>query len=114
MASTIFSQRVIAAIKKIPAGRVATYGQIAAFAGSWRASRQVAYVLHSSSDKENLPWHRVINSRGGISLPAGYGGELQRRLLKAEGVKFKKDGTVDLKRFLWQPQNDYHEIRQKA
>ncbi|MFX1494230.1 MAG: MGMT family protein, partial [Promethearchaeota archaeon] len=59
-----FSQNIRELIKQIPYGRIATYGQIAAFAGNPRAARQVAWILHSCSKKDNLPWHRVINSKG--------------------------------------------------
>jgi len=98
-----FFERVVNVIKSIPKGNVATYGQIAGYAGSSRAARQVAYILHSSSEKHDLPWHRVVNSKGGISLKPGHGYELQKRRLEAEGVVFKEDGSVDLKRFLWKP-----------
>ncbi|UCG91612.1 MAG: MGMT family protein [candidate division WOR-3 bacterium] len=98
-----FYQRVIDIIKKVPYGKVATYGQIAAYAGNPRAARQVSYILHSSSGKENLPWHRVINSKGGISLRRRHGYELQKQLLKKEGIKFTKNDTVDLEKFLWLP-----------
>lgn len=66
--TTLFYQRVGCIIRRIPEGKVATYGQIAALAGNHRAARQVAWILHSSSKKENLPWHRVVNSQEGISL----------------------------------------------
>lgn len=98
-----FYQRIIDIIKRIPEGKVATYGQIAQYAGNPRAARQVAYILHSSSEKENLPWHRVINSKGGISLKHRRGYELQKQLLKKEGVVFDEDGCIDLKRFQWVP-----------
>jgi methylated-DNA-protein-cysteine methyltransferase-like protein len=98
-----FSERVKRLIAAIPAGRVATYGQIAACAGNHRAARQVAWLLHSSSKKENLPWHRVINSRGTISLPVGGGFEEQRMLLEAEGVQVDRGGRVKLGEFLWNP-----------
>ena len=98
-----FHQRVIALIKKIPEGKVATYGQLAGLAGSPRAARQVVRTLHSSSEKEGLPWHRVINSQGRISLKPGSGYELQRALLEAEGVTFDQSGTIDLEKYLWSP-----------
>ena len=98
-----FSDRVKQLIADIPSGKVATYGQIAACAGNHRASRQVAWLLHSSSRKANLPWHRVINSRGGISLPIGGGFEQQRMLLDAEGIAVDQKGRVDLKKHLWNP-----------
>ena len=91
-----FYLRIIEVIKNIPAGRVATYGQIAVLAGNPRGARQVVRALHASSEKEGLPWHRVINSKGKISLPLGRGYELQRKLLVKEGVLFYEEGTIDL------------------
>ena len=85
---TSFHQRVVAIIKKIPKGKVATYGQIAALAGNPRAARQVVRILHSSSQKEQLPWHRVVNRQGRISLRPGSGYETQKELLKEEGIAF--------------------------
>lgn len=96
-----FHKRVIALIKKIPKGKVATYGQIAALAGSPRAARQVVRVLHSSSEKERLPWHRVVNAKGCISLPHGAGFEEQQARLEAEAVVLDRHGTIDLDTFLW-------------
>jgi methylated-DNA-protein-cysteine methyltransferase-like protein len=101
--STSFHQRVKGVIQKIPKGKVATYGQIAALAGNPRAARQVVRVLHSSSRKDNLPWHRVVNKEGKISLKLNYGYETQKRLLRREGVKFNKDDTIDFSRYLWSP-----------
>lgn len=98
-----FHQRVLNIIKNIPQGKVITYGQIADYAGNRRAARQVAYILHSSSEKENLPWHRVVNRKGGISLKKGHGYELQKKLLKSEGITFNENNCIDLKHFLWLP-----------
>jgi methylated-DNA-protein-cysteine methyltransferase-like protein len=98
-----FEDRAKNAIKAIPRGKVATYAQIAALAGNYRAARQVVRVLHSSSDKDRLPWHRVINSRGGISLIQGRGFEEQKRLLLAEGVRVNRYGSIDLDEFQWEP-----------
>ena len=98
-----FERRVMAVIRAIPRGKVATYGQVAALAGNHRAARQVARVLHSSSEKQGLPWHRVINSRGGISLRRGRGFEEQRRRLAREGVRTGRTGLVDLVACLWEP-----------
>jgi methylated-DNA-protein-cysteine methyltransferase related protein len=94
-----FYQRVIIAIKDIPRGKVATYGQVALVAGNPRAARQVSYILHSSTQKYALPWHRVVNSRGGISLKPQKGYELQIKLLKKEGIVFDKKNCIDLKKF---------------
>lgn len=98
-----FTRRVIELIAAIPRGKVATYGGIAAMAGSPRAARQVVRVLHSSSRKEGLPWHRVINREGRISLPDMRGGDEQRERLEAEGVVFSPNGRIDLDRHLWRP-----------
>ena len=83
----------------IPYGHVATYGQIAAVAGNPRAARQVAWVLRHNDS--GLPWHRVINAQGGISLPAGAGLERQRALLENEGVAVGPGNRVDLDRYQW-------------
>jgi methylated-DNA-protein-cysteine methyltransferase-like protein len=98
-----FYQNIITTIRKIPAGRVATYGQVAARAGNHLGARQVARVLHASSRKHGLPWHRVINKKGMISLPVQNGYRLQKRLLKKEGVRFDSRDRIDLRRFGWRP-----------
>ncbi len=89
-------------IRKIPRGRVATYGQIAELAGLDGHARQVGYALHNLPARSNVPWHRVVNSRGEIS-PRGVGDshELQRMLLEGEGLEFDLRGSIDLKRFQW-------------
>jgi methylated-DNA-protein-cysteine methyltransferase-like protein len=97
-----FTERVVRLIRSIPRGRVASYGQIAALAGFPAAARQVVRLLHSLSAKEGLPWHRVINSRGTISL-TGQDYDLQRSLLEREGVDFGLRDRLDLERFLWRP-----------
>ncbi len=93
---TDFSQQVIDLIKIIPLGTVATYGQIAREAGFPRGARQVVRLLHSSSHTKNLPWHRVIDRRGMISLPRGGGFEEQYSLLTSEGIIVEQDGHVSL------------------
>jgi len=98
-----FEQRAKEIIKAIPRGKVATYLQIAALAGNHRAARQAARVLHSSSAKDGLPWQRVINSRGGISLRRGRGFEEQKRRLLKEGVRVNGSGRIDLDVFQWEP-----------
>jgi len=100
---TPFTREVKAVIRRIPRGRVATYGQIAALAGRERAARGVAWILHSSSVAAGLPWHRVIGGPGRISLPRGRGFEEQRKKLVAEGVKVGPGGRIDLKLFQWEP-----------
>jgi len=98
-----FHERVIAVIKKIPRGKVATYGQIAALAGNPRAARQVVRTLHTASRSARLPWHRVINAQGRVSLKPDQGGELQRAMLEKERVRFGLEGAIDLDRYLWKP-----------
>jgi len=97
-----FTLRVITLIGQIPKGKVSSYGRIARMAGTAGGARQVARILHSSSRKQNLPWHRVVNSSGGISLP-GDAGLIQRGLLESEGVQFTETGRVKLGQFLWNP-----------
>ncbi len=101
--SSEFVEQIKQIIRKIPRGRVATYGQIAFLPGNRRAARQVAWTLHSSSNKDRLPWHRVINGRGRISLPPGRGFETQKQRLEAEGVAVDPRGRIDCDRFLWRP-----------
>lgn len=104
----LFSSRIKNVIKCIPEGKVATYGQIASIAGNYRAARQVAWILHSSSEKDDLPWHRVINRKGEISLKPGYGFEKQKQLLLQEGIVFDKINRINLEHFLWNPENNFY------
>jgi methylated-DNA-protein-cysteine methyltransferase-like protein len=76
---------------------------VATLAGNPRAVRAVVWILHSSSGAHRLPWHRVINGKGMISLKPGTGYEEQRTLLEREGVDFELGGRVDLQRFRWKP-----------
>jgi methylated-DNA-protein-cysteine methyltransferase related protein len=95
-------KRIYAAVRRIPRGRVATYGGIAELAGLEGHARQVGYALHDLPANSGLPWHRVINAKGEISpRTAGDSHELQRMLLEAEGVEFDLAGRIDLKRFRW-------------
>jgi methylated-DNA-protein-cysteine methyltransferase related protein len=89
-------------VKKIPRGRVATYGQIAELAGLEGHARQVGYALHNLPGASDVPWHRVINAKGEISPRSGGDShELQRMLLEAEGVGFDSRGRVDLRACRW-------------
>jgi methylated-DNA-protein-cysteine methyltransferase related protein len=98
-----FTEKIKQVLKRIPRGKVATYGQIAVLAGNPLGARQVAWTLHSCAEKYNLPWQRVIGSKGKISLPKRGGYELQKKLLVREGVKFGKGDLIDLDRYLWEP-----------
>lgn len=97
---TEFTERVLQIISSIPKGHVMTYQQAAAAAGNGRAARQVSRILHSMSRKYKLPWYRVINSKGKISLHEGRGLEEQRALLQQEGVEVDKN-CINLSKYLW-------------
>ena len=93
-----------AVVAMIPRGRVATYGQVAALAGRPGQARQVGYALAALRPDTDLPWHRVVNARGEISLRSPSGGRaLQRALLEREKVKFDSSGRISLERFRWRP-----------
>ena len=95
-------KRIYATVKRIPRGRVATYGQVATIAGLDGHARQVGYALHDLPSGSDVPWHRVINARGEISpRSAGDSHELQRMLLEAEGVEFDLARRVVLKKYRW-------------
>jgi methylated-DNA-protein-cysteine methyltransferase-like protein len=97
-------ERIWSVVRRIPAGRVATYGQIAELAGLEGHARQVGYALHNLPDDNDVPWHRVVNARGEVSPRSGGDShELQRLLLEGEGVEFDLRGRLDLTRFRWSP-----------
>jgi methylated-DNA-protein-cysteine methyltransferase-like protein len=97
-------QRIYAVVRRIPEGRVATYGQVASLAGLAGHARQVGYALHALPNETAVPWHRVVNASGGISLRAMPGGELvQRGLLEREGIRLDPRGRVPLARVRWLP-----------
>ena len=91
--------RIINAIKSVPEGKVSSYRDIALMAGLPNGARQTVRVLHSLSEKYDLPWHRIIRSNGTIALRHGEGRELQINLLRQEGVDVSQDGRVDMTRF---------------
>jgi methylated-DNA-protein-cysteine methyltransferase-like protein len=89
-------------VRRVPRGRVTTYGHVAALCGKPRAARTVGWALHALPEGSDVPWHRVINARGGISISkVGIPPELQRALLETEGVTFDRDGCVDLRTWGW-------------
>ena len=97
--------KIYAVIERIPAGRVATYGQVAILAGLPRRARMVGAALRSTPEGVSLPWQRVINAQGTVSRRSGLGVEegFQRHLLEEEGVRFDARGRIDLERFRWDP-----------
>ncbi|MCR9197159.1 MAG: MGMT family protein [Planctomycetaceae bacterium] len=91
-------------VRRVPRGRVATYGQIAALIGAPRNSRQVGSVLRSLPDDSRVPWHRIVNACGKVSDRGESVCEgLQRHLLEEEGVEFDEHSRVDLKAYQWKP-----------
>jgi len=94
-----FFARVYEAVRGIPRGRVATYGQVARWLGVARGARAVGWALRAldAQGSRRVPWHRVVGAGGRISLRAGVGPQLQRRRLRAEGVRFAGE-RVDLGR----------------
>ncbi|MGI6072218.1 MAG: methylated-DNA--[protein]-cysteine S-methyltransferase [Lachnospiraceae bacterium] len=93
------TKRIYEAVKQIPAGKVATYGRIAELAGNERMARAVGNALHRNPDPDNIPCHRVLNSKGELAAEFVFGGaNVQAALLRAEGVEVM-DGRVDLEKF---------------
>ncbi len=95
--------RVLSVIRKIPRGRVCTYGKITDAAGLPRRARLVGMILHRSPLAEGVPWHRVVNASGRLSERPGAGTVRQRDRLLAEGVTFSTSGRIDLSTVLWVP-----------
>ena len=96
-----FTEKVVEIIGSIPYGKVCTYGGVAKLSGSPRGARQVVRILHTQTAKHDLPWFRVVNSKGMISLRPGDGYEEQKIMLLQEGIEFDDDDRIDLKRFGW-------------
>ena len=95
------SKRIYDAVKKIPYGCVATYGQVAALAGNEKMSRAVGNALHKNPDPENIPCYRVVNAKGELAGEFAFGGPgAQAKLLEAEGIVVT-DGKVDLEKYQW-------------
>ena len=95
-----FTQRVYDAVTAVPKGRVATYGQIAAVAGSFRAARAVGNILHNNPLPGVIPCHRVVSSSGRLAPGFAFGGPgEQQQLLAQDGVLLGKNGLVDLEKY---------------
>ncbi|ATS19152.1 methyltransferase [Parathermosynechococcus lividus PCC 6715] len=103
--SHTFQQCIYQLVQQIPCGYVATYGQVAALCGWPRHARFVGYALYQVAPDSEIPWHRVVNAQGKVSLSWRRGGsdELQRWRLEAEGVVFNANGRINLRRYGWQP-----------
>lgn len=96
-----FFEQVYILVRRVPPGRVASYGQIARLLDQPHAARTVGWALGGLPGGHDVPWHRVINAVGRISLPDPAGAAEQRRRLEAEGVVFDSTGRIDLERFGW-------------
>lgn len=99
----LYTKRVIDTIKNIPQGKVMTYGQVAEMAGNNRGVRQVVRILHTMSDAYDLPWHRLVNAKGEISIKDEETRDFQMYNLQQESVEIDDNGRVDLKRFQFIP-----------
>jgi methylated-DNA-protein-cysteine methyltransferase-like protein len=96
------NSRVYAVVRRIPRGRVASYGQVAAWAGLGRQARQVGYALHALPQGSDVPWHRVVNAQGRVSPRSTHGPEVEQRIrLELEGVRFDAAGRVAMAQFRW-------------
>ena len=96
-------EKIYEVVKKIPEGKVASYGLVALLAGNPRLARVVGYALHVNPQPGIIPCHRVVTKNGEVSKAFAFGGEnMQRQLLTEEGVEFLEDGRVDMSRYLWQ------------
>jgi len=95
---------IYAVVRRIPRGRVATYGQVAELAGLPGQARQAGYALHALPEATTVPWHRVVNAQGAVSVRSEPGDALrQRLLLEREGVRFDARGRIPLARHRWAP-----------
>ncbi|KAA9028434.1 MGMT family protein [Niallia endozanthoxylica] len=94
-----FTEKAINIIKSIPEGKIMTYGQIAAEAGSPRGARQVVRILHSMSEKHQLPWHRVVSAKGEIAIKDEETHYLQITLLKQEGIAVDENHRIDVEQY---------------
>lgn len=103
-----FTQKVIQVLKSIPFSKVVSYGQVAAYVGVPRASRQVGWILRSIKDSNSLPWWRVINSKGRISIEGNLYNDkhLQKKLLESEGIVISSDFKFDIEKYRFIADNE--------
>lgn len=95
-------EKIYEVVKKIPKGKVATYGQIATLAGNRHLSQIVGFALHVNPDPEHIPCYRVVNRFGEVSKAFAFGGEnKQISLLRADGIEVSDEGKVELNTYLW-------------
>lgn len=97
-------ERFYEVVRRVPVGRVVTYGQVAVLAGMSGRARQVGYAMAALPDESDVPWQRVVNARGEVSARGGGRAfeHIQRALLEEEGVRFDDAGRIDLRRYRWE------------
>ena len=107
MKKNLFNQKVYLKVSKIPYGKIATYGQIADLIYAYGRARQVGWALRKLKLPSTIPWHRVINSKGEITMSLSRKGTdwIQRGLLINEGIKFNSKMKLDIKKYLWRPKD---------
>ena len=105
MEKNLFNQKVYLKVSKIPHGKIATYGQIADLIYAYGKARQVGWALRRLELPSTIPWHRVINSKGEITMSLSRKGTdwIQKELLIKEGIKFNSKMKIDFKKYLWRP-----------
>jgi methylated-DNA-protein-cysteine methyltransferase related protein len=103
MSSLSAYEKIYAVVRRIPAGKVATYGQVAGLAGLSGKARLVGYALYKVEINDDIPWQRVVNAQGEVSYAVSRNGadHLQRNLLEQEGIKFNAQGKIDLQMDRW-------------
>jgi methylated-DNA-protein-cysteine methyltransferase related protein len=102
-------QKIYVVVRRIPVGKVATYGQIADLAGYYGKARLVGYALYQVDPNSDIPWQRVINAKGEVSYSTAREGAdyVQRNLLEGEGISFNAQGKIDLQQYRWQVPLDF-------
>ena len=108
----LFEKSVLDIVRKIPEGKVMSYGQIAKYIGAPKASREVGWAMHTLGGTPDFPWWRVLNSKGKITIKESWtsGPEAQQRLLEAEGVIFNDKRELDMFRFQYHPEEETRQI----
>jgi methylated-DNA-protein-cysteine methyltransferase-like protein len=109
-----FKDRILHIVRSVPKGKVVSYGQVAAYAGLPRAAREVGWILNGLSEAETVPWWRVVNNKGFISIRGNQTAdkELQKKLLEADGIEVRDDFVLDIERYRFKPKQNELEALQ--
>lgn len=106
--TTTFKQKVIGVVSKIPYGSVASYGQVALYCGAPRAAREVGWTLNRMENIDEVPWWRVVNNTGRITIKgSSFSADMQRKLLRSEGLIISDDFTFDIEHYRWKPDSSF-------